>query len=89
MTGFSGMVSFKLRGDYDQVKWFLARLQIIQLAESLGGIETLINHPERMTHASVPVALREKLGIGPSLLRLSVGIEAAADLIEDLRQALA
>lgn len=88
MTGFSGMVSFKLQGEYEQVKIFLSRLRIIQLAESLGGIESLINHPERMTHASVPAALRQKLGIGPTLLRLSVGIEEAADLIEDLRQAL-
>ncbi len=87
MTGYSGMVSFTLRGDYEAVKRFLSRLQIIKLAESLGGVESLINHPERMTHASVPPALREKLGIGPSLLRLSVGIEAAADLVEDLRQA--
>ena len=87
MSGFSGMLSFKLKGDYEDVKKFLARLKLFCLAESLGGVESLINHPERMTHASVPPELRKKLGIGPTLLRLSVGIESASDLIEDLRTA--
>lgn len=88
MSGFSGMVSFYLDGDFEQTSAFLARLKIFLLAESLGGVESLINHPERMTHASVPKETREKLGIGPNLLRLSCGIEDADDLIADLKQAL-
>lgn len=88
MSGYSGMVSFRYAGTYDQVKALCSRLKIFVLAESLGGVESLINHPEKMTHASVPEALRRKLGIGPNLLRLSVGIEHADDLIADLRQAL-
>jgi len=88
MSGHSGMLSFRMKGDYTHVTQFLSRLQIIKLAESLGGVESLINHPERMTHASVPADLRAKLGIGPTLLRLSVGIEEASDLVTDLREAL-
>jgi cystathionine beta-lyase/cystathionine gamma-synthase len=87
MTGFSGMVSFDLNGSFDDVKKFCSRLKVFALAESLGGVESLINHPEQMTHASVPEPLRRKLGIGPTLLRLSVGIEDADDLIADLKQA--
>ena len=68
-------------------KSFCSRLKIFSLAESLGGVESLINHPEQMTHASVPEPLRRKLGIGPTLLRLSVGIESANDLVDDLKQA--
>jgi cystathionine beta-lyase/cystathionine gamma-synthase len=63
-------------------------LKVFVLAESLGGVESLINHPEKMTHASVPEPLRRELGIGPNLLRLSVGIESAQDLVDDLAQAL-
>lgn len=88
MSGFSGMVSFDLDGSYDDVVVFLKRLKIFALAESLGGVESLVNHPEKMTHASVPEELRKKLGIGPTLIRLSVGIEEASDLIADLEQAL-
>ena len=88
MRGFSGMVSFDLNGTYADVVTFLKKLKIFALAESLGGVESLVNHPEKMTHASVPEELRQKLGIGPTLLRLSVGIEAAEDLIADLKQAL-
>ncbi len=88
MSGFSGMVSFDLKGDFSDVKKFLARLKIFKLAESLGGVESLVNHPEKMTHASVPEDLRKKLGITSQLLRLSVGIEDAKDLIQDLEQAL-
>lgn len=88
MTGFSGMVSFNLKGDYDKTAAFIERLKVFSLAESLGGVESLVNHPERMTHASVPPKLREELGIGPNLLRLSCGIEAVEDLQADLRQAL-
>jgi cystathionine beta-lyase/cystathionine gamma-synthase len=89
MNGFSGMVSFDLNGSYDDVLKFLKKLKVFALAESLGGVESLVNHPEKMTHASVPEELRKKLGIGPTLLRLSVGIEDVADLIADLEQALA
>ena len=89
MKGFSGMVSFDLRGSYEQVIKFIKSLKVFSLAESLGGVESLINHPERMTHASVPEALRKKLGIVHSLLRLSVGIESSDDLIADLKQAFA
>jgi cystathionine beta-lyase/cystathionine gamma-synthase len=88
MRGFSGMVSFDHAGSYAEVVAFLQRLKVFSLAESLGGVESLVNHPERMTHASVPEDLRRKLGIGPQLIRLSVGIEAAEDLIDDLEQAL-
>jgi cystathionine beta-lyase/cystathionine gamma-synthase len=88
MSGFSGMVSFYLKGDFEDTKRFLAKLKVFLLAESLGGVESLVNHPELMTHASVPEDMRRKLGITPNLVRLSVGIEAAADLIADLKQAL-
>ena len=88
MTGFSGMVSFDLKGDYQNVLTFLKKLKVFALAESLGGVESLINHPEKMTHASVPPDLRIKLGINSNLLRLSVGIESGTDLISDLEQAL-
>lgn len=88
MSGFSGMVSFDLKGDFADVKTVLAKLKVFKLAESLGGVESLINHPEEMTHASVPEALRRKLGINATLLRLSVGIEDADDLCSDLGQAL-
>jgi cystathionine gamma-lyase len=88
MSGFSGMVSFDLKGDYQSVLDFLKKLKVFALAESLGGVESLINHPEKMTHASVPPDLRKKLGINSNLLRLSVGIESASDLVKDLEQAL-
>lgn len=88
MSGFSGMVSFDLKGDYTNVLTFLKKLKIFTLAESLGGVESLVNHPEKMTHASVPEDLRHKLGINSNLLRLSVGIESTEDLIKDLEVAL-
>lgn len=88
MSAFSGVVSFDYAGTYDDVVGVLQRLELFKLAESLGGVESLVNHPERMTHASVPEPLRKKLGIGPTLLRLSVGIESRDDLIADIRQAL-
>ena len=88
MSGFSGMVSFDHVGNYSDVVRFLKKLKVFTLAESLGGVESLVNHPEKMTHASVPEDLRKKLGIGHSLVRLSCGIEAADDLIADLKQAL-
>ena len=88
MRGNSGMVSFDLNGTYEDVVRMVQKLKVFALAESLGGVESLINHPEKMTHASVPEELRRKLGIGPTLLRLSVGIEGADDLVADLKQAL-
>ncbi len=88
MSGYSGIVSIDIDGDLDTATRFVQALEVFCLAESLGGVESLINHPEQMTHASVPEPLRRELGIGPSLLRLSVGIEAASDLIDDLAQAL-
>ncbi len=88
MSGFSGIVSCDIDGDLQTATHFVQNLKIFCLAESLGGVESLINHPEQMTHASVPEPLRRELGIGPSLLRLSVGIESAQDLIDDLAQAL-
>lgn len=88
MKGMSGMLSFRLNADYQDVVKFLKELKVFALAESLGGVESLINHPEKMTHASVPEKLRQELGIGPNLLRLSVGIESSQDLLDDLSQAL-
>ncbi len=88
MRGFGGMLSFNMKGDYSDVLRFLKNLKLFELAESLGGVESLVNHPEKMTHASVPPEMRQQLGIGPNLLRLSIGIESADDLILDLKQAL-
>ncbi len=82
-----GMISFELTGDYDYKK-FLSSTKLIALAESLGGVESLLCHPASMTHASIPKDLREKEGITDGLIRLSVGIEDKEDLIEDLQQAL-
>jgi cystathionine gamma-lyase len=83
-----GMMSFELKGPKGSVDRFLERLRVFSLAESLGGVESLAEHPASMTHASVPLEERKKLGIGDSLVRLSVGIEDVEDLIADLRQAL-
>ncbi len=88
MSGYAGMVSVRLKGNFDDVKRFVSRLQVFSLAESLGGVESLVNHPETMTHASVPPEHRKKIGIDSSLLRFSVGIESAQDLIDDVVQAL-
>ena len=87
MDGFGGMVSAHLKGDLAFCRQFLERCELFQLAESLGGIESLIEHPAIMTHASVPQAQREALGIDDNLVRLSVGIEEPLDLIEDLERA--
>jgi cystathionine gamma-lyase len=86
--GSGGVLSVRLRTDAEGVKRFTQALQVFTLAESLGGVESLINHPWPMTHAAIPEALRREKGIGPDLLRLSVGIEHPADLIRDLAQAL-
>lgn len=88
MSGFGGMLSFELKGGLGGAKRFLKRLRIFSLAESLGGVESLVEHPALMTHASVPSAERRKLGISGSLVRVSVGIEDAGDLVTDLSQAL-
>jgi cystathionine gamma-lyase len=88
MSGFGGMLSFELEGPPQRALDFAARLKYFSLAESLGGVESLICHPGRMTHGSIPARERERRGISDRLLRLSVGIEDAADLLEDLREAL-
>ncbi len=89
MTGFGGMLSIELKGGYPAVERFVAALRVFALAESLGGVESLICHPAKMTHASFPYEERVKRGIGDNLLRLSVGIENRDDLKDDLRNALA
>ncbi|MEP7263475.1 MAG: cystathionine gamma-synthase [Bacteroidota bacterium] len=89
MRDFGGMISFVLKGSTRESTFEMAaRTQVFSLAESLGGVESLINHPATMTHASIPKDEREKVGVTDTLLRLSVGIEDISDLIEDLRQAI-
>jgi cystathionine gamma-lyase len=88
MHGFGGMVSIYLKGGFEAAKRLCERVQIFALAESLGGVESLINHPAVMTHASVPPARRAQLGIADSLVRLSVGVEDQSDLQADLGAAL-
>lgn len=87
-TGFGGMISFVVRGGLNKAKKVAETTKIFALAESLGGVESLIEHPALMTHASVPAENRAKLGIADGLIRISVGVEAVQDLIADLRQAL-
>jgi cystathionine gamma-lyase len=89
MSGFGGMVTAILKGDLETSRRFLERCRVFSLAESLGGVESLIEHPAIMTHASVPAAQRAALGISDTLVRLSVGVEDVADLIGDLDRALA
>ena len=89
MRGFGGMISVELDAGLDGAKRFLERTQLFALAESLGGVESLIEHPALMTHGSVPLEVRAQLGIGDALVRLSVGIEDPQDLIADLDHALA
>jgi cystathionine gamma-lyase len=88
MRAFGGMISVDLKGSLDDTKRFLERCQLFALAESLGGVESLIEHPALMTHGSVPPEVRAELGITETLVRLSVGIEDADDLIADLAAAL-
>ena len=88
MDGFGGMVTIVLKGGFEAAKRFCERTELFTLAESLGGVESLVNHPAVMTHASIPEARREQLGIGAGLVRLSVGIEDVADLRADLANAL-
>ncbi len=87
-NGFSGIVTFFVKGGLPEAKRFLERLQIFTIAESLGGVESLVDHPGLMTHASIPPEQRQALGIDDTLIRLSVGIEDVSDLIGDLEQAL-
>jgi len=86
--GFGGIVTAELRGGLDEAKQFLERCHLFSLAESLGGVESLIEHPGLMTHASLPQAMRAQLGISDGLVRLSVGVESVEDLIAELREAL-
>jgi cystathionine beta-lyase/cystathionine gamma-synthase len=89
MRGFGGMLSFTLKNDsVENAIRVLSSTKVFSLAESLGGVESLINHPASMTHASIPKVEREKYGLTDSLIRLSVGIEDAEDLIDDLKQAI-
>lgn len=89
MHGFGGIVSIVLKGGFEAARRFCEHTELFTLAESLGGVESLVNHPAVMTHASVPVERRGQLGISESLVRLSVGIEAWEDLRRDLEGALA
>ena len=88
MHGFGGIVSVVLKGGFEAARRFCERTELFTLAESLGGVESLVNHPAVMTHASVPVERRERLGLSDALVRLSVGVEAAGDLVADLEVAL-
>ncbi len=89
MKDFGGMISFVTKGNnYNEAIKFVENLKVFTLAESLGGVESLCGHPASMTHASIPKAEREKIGVVDSMIRLSVGIEDEADLINDLKQAL-
>ena len=87
MSGFGGMITFFIKGDLEDARRFLERCEIFALAESLGGVESLIEHPAIMTHASVPADKRKEIGISDQLIRLSVGIESVDDLIADLENA--
>ncbi len=89
MTGFGGIVTFFIKGGLEAARKFLERVKVFSLAESLGGVESLIEHPAIMTHASLPKEVREKIGISDELIRVSVGIENVDDLIDDLENALA
>jgi len=87
MRGFGGMLSFDLRGGDAAAFRLVTRLKLFAFAESLGGIESLIEHPTTMSHASMTPEVREKIGIKPGTLRVSTGIEFAKDLLEDMSQA--
>ena len=86
-SGFGALAAFEL-GSYDAAKRFLDRVEVMPLAESLGGVETLTCHPASMTHASVPADRRAELGLTDGLVRISVGIEDVDDLLADVEQAL-
>ncbi len=88
MNGYGGIVSIVLKGGFEAAKRFCEKTELFTLAESLGGVESLVNHPAVMTHASIPVERREQLGISDALVRLSVGVEELGDLQVDLERAL-
>ncbi len=88
MNGFGGIISMNIKGGLEKSKSFLEQTKIFALAESLGGVESLIEHPALMTHASLPKDRREMIGISDGLVRLSVGLESLDDLVEDIEQAL-
>jgi cystathionine beta-lyase/cystathionine gamma-synthase len=88
MSGFGGMISIVVRGGLENAKMLLSGTKLFSLAESLGGVESLISHPATMTHGSIPKEVREARGIVDNLVRLSVGIEDQDDLIADLEHAL-
>lgn len=88
MSGFGGMITFFIKGGLDEARSFLEKVKLFTLAESLGGVESLIEHPAIMTHASIPAETRKELGIHDNLIRISVGIEDFADLVGDLERAL-
>lgn len=88
MDGFGGIISVEVKGGLKKARRMLERCELFALAESLGGVESLIEHPAIMTHASVPAANRKRLGISDGLVRLSVGVENVADLKNELSAAL-
>jgi cystathionine gamma-lyase len=88
MDSFGGMITLLLKGDLETARRFLERTRLFALAESLGGVESLIEHPAIMTHASVPRDQRESIGIRDTLVRISVGVEDVEDLKDDLAHAL-
>ena len=88
MNDFGGMISFTVKGNFDLVKKITSSFKVFTLAESLGGVESLVNHPATMTHASIPKEERDKIGITDNLIRLSVGIEDISDLVDDIEQAI-
>ena len=88
MSGFGGVVSFRIRGGLNEANAFFRKLRVFQLADSLGGVESLANYSALMTHDYFPAALRKKIGVTDNLIRLSVGLEHADDLVEDLQNAL-
>jgi cystathionine gamma-lyase len=89
MSGFGGMLTFVIRGGLEAARAFLGTVRIFACAESLGGVESLIEHPAIMTHASVPKETRERLGIADGFIRVSCGIESADDLVADLERGFA
>ena len=88
MNGFGGMISVVIKGGLETATNFLEKTKLFSLAESLGGVESLIEHPAIMTHASIPSEVREEIGISDGLVRLSVGIESIDDLLEDIESSL-
>ena len=88
MTGFGGVVSFRIKGGLKESNVFFRKLKVFQLADSLGGVESLANYSALMTHDYFPKELRQKIGVTDNLIRLSVGIEHIDDLLEDLKNAL-